>query len=173
MVVQHFWCRKIREIVCRVPREWVKSKFLWQDADVMPLADKCIVVGCFVCGDYDKILMETGKYSDNISLCTHYAGWMSCLISFVWDSPSCEEREESTNAKMKIYVCLHRESNQRPLAYQSGACDRSATPTGCVLNSNTILAFNKTNTHDVQSMYQIDYGLVCSCKVLWIVIDSI
>ena len=27
----------------------------------MSLADKCIVVGCFVCGDYDKILMEEGK----------------------------------------------------------------------------------------------------------------
>ena len=32
----------------------------------MSLADKCIVVRCFVCGDYDKILMETGKFSDNI-----------------------------------------------------------------------------------------------------------
>ena len=32
----------------------------------MSLADKCIVVGCFVCGDYDKILMETGKFSDDI-----------------------------------------------------------------------------------------------------------
>ena len=32
----------------------------------MSLADKCIVVGCFVCGDYDKLLMETGKFSDNI-----------------------------------------------------------------------------------------------------------
>ena len=58
--------QKHGEIVCRVHREWVKSKFLWQDADVMSLADKCIVVGYFVCGDYDKILMETGKFSDNI-----------------------------------------------------------------------------------------------------------
>ena len=41
------------------------NKFLCQDADVMSLADKCIVVGCFVCGDYGKILMETGKYSNN------------------------------------------------------------------------------------------------------------
>ena len=33
----------------------------------MSLADKCIVIGCFVCGDYDKILMEMGgKFSDNI-----------------------------------------------------------------------------------------------------------
>ena len=32
----------------------------------MSLADKCIVVGCFVCGEYDKILMETRKFSDNI-----------------------------------------------------------------------------------------------------------
>ena len=122
MVVQHFWCRKIREIVhafaccwsldayeslhqsihnylenrcwifgnnllstnrsteaCvnhsltrhspqwiyfayTVPREWVKSKFLCRDADVMSHEDKCIVVGCFVCGECDKILMETGKF---------------------------------------------------------------------------------------------------------------
>ena len=33
---------------------------------IMSLADKCIVVGCFVCGDYDKILMKTGQFSDNI-----------------------------------------------------------------------------------------------------------
>ena len=31
----------------------------------MSLAYKCIVVGCFVCGDYDKILMETGTFSNN------------------------------------------------------------------------------------------------------------
>ena len=37
-----------------------------KNADVMSLADKCIVVGCFVCGNYDKILMETGKFSDSI-----------------------------------------------------------------------------------------------------------
>ena len=38
----------LMQIVCKVPREWVKSKFLCQDADVMYLADKCIVVECFV-----------------------------------------------------------------------------------------------------------------------------
>ena len=27
----------------------------------MSLADKCIVVGCFVCGYYDEILIETRK----------------------------------------------------------------------------------------------------------------
>ena len=32
----------------------------------MSLPDKCVVVGCFVCRDYDKILMETGKFSDSI-----------------------------------------------------------------------------------------------------------
>ena len=32
----------------------------------MSLADKCLVVGCFVCGNYDIVLMETGKFSDNI-----------------------------------------------------------------------------------------------------------
>ena len=34
----------------------------------MSLADKCIFVGYFVCGDYDKIFMDTGKFSDNISV---------------------------------------------------------------------------------------------------------
>ena len=32
----------------------------------MSLADKCIAVGCFVCGDYDKILMKTGIFSNNL-----------------------------------------------------------------------------------------------------------
>ena len=35
---------------------WCESKFLCQDANVMSLADKCIVVRCFVCGDYYEIL---------------------------------------------------------------------------------------------------------------------
>ena len=47
-------------------REQVKSKFLCQEADVMSLSDKCIVVRCFVCGVYDQILMEMELFSDNI-----------------------------------------------------------------------------------------------------------
>ena len=39
----------------------------------MSLADKCIVVGCFVCWDYDKILMETGKFSDNIRVTKNWS----------------------------------------------------------------------------------------------------
>ena len=66
VVAQHFLCRKICKIVCRVPRKRVKSKFLYQDADVILLADKCIVVRSFVHRNYDKVLMETGKFSDNL-----------------------------------------------------------------------------------------------------------
>ena len=66
VVVKHFWCRKICKIVCRVPRKRVKSKFLYQDADVILPADKCIVVRSFVRRNYDKVLMETGKFSDNL-----------------------------------------------------------------------------------------------------------
>ena len=66
VVVQHFWCRKICKIVCRVPRKRVKSKFLYQDADVILPADKCIVVRRFVHRNYDKVLMETGKFSDSL-----------------------------------------------------------------------------------------------------------
>ena len=44
----------------------MKSKFLYQDVDVVSLADKGIVVRCFVYRNYDKVLMETGKLCDNI-----------------------------------------------------------------------------------------------------------
>ena len=44
----------------------MKSKFLYQDVDVVSLVDKGIVVRCFVCRNYDKVLMETGKFSDKI-----------------------------------------------------------------------------------------------------------
>ena len=52
--------------MCGVPRKRVKSNFLYQDADVMPLADKCVVVRSFVCRNYDKVLMKTRKLYDNI-----------------------------------------------------------------------------------------------------------
>ena len=38
----------------------MKSKFLYQDVDVVSLADKGIVVRCFVCRNYDKVLIERG-----------------------------------------------------------------------------------------------------------------
>ena len=44
----------------------MKSKFLYQDVDVVSLADKGIVVRCFVCRNYDEVLMETGKLCENI-----------------------------------------------------------------------------------------------------------
>ena len=75
VVVQHFRCRKICKIVCRVPRKRVKSKFLYQDADVILLADKCIVVRNFVCRNYDKVLMETGKFSDNLIIYKGHRKW--------------------------------------------------------------------------------------------------
>ena len=36
------------------------------DADVITLADKCIVVRSFVCRNYDNDVVETGKFSDNL-----------------------------------------------------------------------------------------------------------
>ena len=43
----------------------MESKFLDQDVDVVSLANKGIVIGCFVGRNYNKILMETGKLTDN------------------------------------------------------------------------------------------------------------
>ena len=44
----------------------MKSKFLYEDVDIVSLADKGIVVRCFVCKNHDNVLMETGKLCDNI-----------------------------------------------------------------------------------------------------------
>ena len=39
----------------------MESKFLDQDVDVVSLANKSIVIRCFVGKNKNKILMETGK----------------------------------------------------------------------------------------------------------------
>ena len=54
----------------------MKSRFLYQDVDVLSLADKGIVVRFFVCRNYDKVLMETGKLCDNIRV----TKMDSCLV---------------------------------------------------------------------------------------------
>ena len=59
---------KIYKIVCWVPRTGVQSKFFYQDTNEIPLANKCIVVRSFVRRKYDKGLMKTGKFSDNLRL---------------------------------------------------------------------------------------------------------
>ena len=70
VVVQHFWCRKICHIVCRVTRKWMEFKFLYRDVNVVFLANKGIVVG----RNYNKILMETGKLMDNIRVTKNVLG---------------------------------------------------------------------------------------------------
>ena len=39
----------------------MESKYFDQDVDVVSLANKGIVIGCFVSRNYNKILMETGN----------------------------------------------------------------------------------------------------------------
>ena len=73
----------------------------------MSLADKCIVVGCFVCWDYDKILMETGKFSDNIrvtenGLVSGVESFFSFLNYFVW----LRITDEGSVPKMRIWYIL-------------------------------------------------------------------
>ena len=52
----------------------------------------------------EKCLVKV-KFSQNLnlsfSLCAYYSGWMSCLISFVWASPICEERKGSKKFKIR------------------------------------------------------------------------
>ena len=66
VVVQYFWRRKICQIVCRVLWKWMESKFLDQDVDVVFLANKGMIIGCFVGRNYNKILMETGKFKNTL-----------------------------------------------------------------------------------------------------------
>ena len=65
-------------------------------------------------------------WMSNLSLCT-YSGWMSCLFSFVWASPSYEARKERNKKKikMKIYVSIGNRTSDhiprwrlRPLGYK-------------------------------------------------------
>ena len=92
IVVHHFWCIKkfkICQIICRVLRKWMKSTVLDQDVDVVFLANKGIVVGCFVGRNYYKAPMETGKLSDNIrftssnSTC-NYPFWVHLPFYCYW-----------------------------------------------------------------------------------------
>ena len=54
----------------------MKFKFLYQNVDVVSLADKGIVFRCFVCRNYDKVLVETEKLCDNITV----TKMDSCLV---------------------------------------------------------------------------------------------
>ena len=53
----------------------MEFKFLDQDVDVVSLANKGIVIGCFVGRNYNKILMETGKLTDNIRVTKNGLGY--------------------------------------------------------------------------------------------------
>ena len=55
VIVQHFWCRTICLIACRVHKKWMESKFLDQDFDVVFLVNKRILIGGFVGRDYEKV----------------------------------------------------------------------------------------------------------------------
>ena len=44
----------------------MESKFLDRDVNVVSLANKGVIIGCFVGRNYNKILIETGKLTDNI-----------------------------------------------------------------------------------------------------------
>ena len=40
----------------------------------------------------------------HLFLCTHYCGWLSCMMSLVCVSPSCEQRETREKSNRKIYA---------------------------------------------------------------------
>ena len=63
-----FLMQKKCQIVCSFPRNWMVSTFLDHNVDVVFLANKSIVIECFVDKDYNKILTETGKLTDNIKV---------------------------------------------------------------------------------------------------------
>ena len=62
---------------------------------------------CFICIDFTNKASHTHinhcHLFQNIISISIYAPITSCLISFVWTSPSCEEGQEARIFKMKIY----------------------------------------------------------------------
>ena len=46
--------------------EWMQSNFLYQEADVISLEGQCIIVRCFVSRNYDNVITETGKLSNDL-----------------------------------------------------------------------------------------------------------
>ena len=54
------------------------------------------------------------------SLCTHYFGWMSCLISFVLALLSCEQWEASE--KSKWHSCSTGKLIRAPVLQEVGSC---------------------------------------------------
>ena len=56
----------------------------------------------------------------NASMCTHYSGILSCLISFSLASPSSVEREASENPKTQIYISIGTHTSA-PFSFQTGA----------------------------------------------------
>ena len=87
VVVHHSWCRKICQAVCRVSRKWIVSKLLDQDVDVVFLANKGIVIGCFVERNYNKTLTETGKLMTPMTLMktNPYCSMPSALIKATYN----------------------------------------------------------------------------------------
>ena len=87
LVDQLFCCRKICQILCRVPRKRMESKFLDQDVDVMFLTSKGIIIGCLCRQElYNKIIMETGKLADNIRVTKNGLGSGVDRMFKSWDS---------------------------------------------------------------------------------------
>ena len=84
--------------------------------------------------DYSDLkLVRTGinyrfTTPSSFSLYTCYSGWISCLISFVWALPSCEERgREPTIQNTSIHVYIQRDSNQKHFA-QNWKLSKSLRP---------------------------------------------
>ena len=68
--------------LCKVP---MTSKFLCQDTEIVSLTDKCIIgaKAYFVCMNYDKSLMETEKFPDNIKFEKWTRAWCWKFVEVV------------------------------------------------------------------------------------------
>ena len=62
VAVQHFWCRTNCQIVCGVSRKWKESKFFDQNIEVVSLANKERIIGCFVGINYCKTRLLSAQF---------------------------------------------------------------------------------------------------------------
>ena len=61
------------------------------------------------------------------SISMHQLLLMIVMLDCHWFHRILSNGQQAKKNKIKSNICIHRESNQRPLAFQHGALDHSAT----------------------------------------------
>ena len=91
----------------------------------------------------------------NLSLCTHCLVWLPCMISFVWSSPNCEQREKRQiqNKNKRLKREIKTATPCFPLGYRG--CKR------LFVRTFGLPFYASINRHVQKCMYEIDFCSIC------------